>query len=312
MRQRDGSCRVSEFTGGTEAAHLVPERDERWFKRNINRLGQYVADRGALKSPVNDIANRILLRRDIHLLFDERLFVFYPKRGNFVVHFLEHTDDTLGNYHNAPLHPALCAGFFHYPRLAWAVFPLLRQAFLGSPRNLLVRDLNDPNSIPQPTSNLDPEDVLKRGTPPSAASKKRTRTEDLAGGSGRAGLGEDGDGNDVDDGDLGDGKDDDRGTSTEDPEDDRGVTESSASSVGSVDSERLRTFKTLAADWRRRSRPAHYVPIARRKDLETLSRAEFQKLLGLDDQDDYQDLFPRVEASVSGQACEADEVMQCN
>lgn len=133
VRARDATCRVSGHFTGTEVAHLCPEHEQEWFRRNS--MGMWNTDLTLdPENLLNDLSNVILLLSDLHAAFDERKFVFYPKSDNgFVVHMLEPTPDIAQLYHNVHVQsPLLCNARFLYARLAWAIFPSL-SGFLSKP-----------------------------------------------------------------------------------------------------------------------------------------------------------------------------------
>lgn len=72
---RDGSCRVSASTDACETAHLIPYSEKNWFVSN--QMAQYVRNPMA-HLPIDDERNLILLRRDLHFLFDRNRYVFVP------------------------------------------------------------------------------------------------------------------------------------------------------------------------------------------------------------------------------------------
>ncbi|KLU90710.1 hypothetical protein MAPG_10562 [Magnaporthiopsis poae ATCC 64411] len=75
VKGRDLTRRSSGCTGGTETAHLVPAWEKIWF--SANNMSGYCPP-SALD--INDERNMLLLRKDIHHLFDTKFFVFVPKR----------------------------------------------------------------------------------------------------------------------------------------------------------------------------------------------------------------------------------------
>jgi hypothetical protein len=80
-----------------------------------------------------DMNNLILLRSDLHTVFDERIFVLFPKSDKgFVVHMLEQSPDLAQLYHNVEVHPLQCSPYFIFARFAWALFPSL-SGFLSRP-----------------------------------------------------------------------------------------------------------------------------------------------------------------------------------
>jgi hypothetical protein len=82
---------------------------------------------------LRDLTNALLLRSDIHTIFDQRKFVFFPKdKDCLVVHMLEPTSDYGPIYHNTKVDARSCGLEFLYARFAWAIFPLL-SGFLARP-----------------------------------------------------------------------------------------------------------------------------------------------------------------------------------
>ena len=63
---RDVSCRITAHREGTQTAHLVPTSEAVWF--NHNTMNKYAVD----VETVNDGRNLILLRSDLHSIFDAR------------------------------------------------------------------------------------------------------------------------------------------------------------------------------------------------------------------------------------------------
>ncbi|KAI5921042.1 hypothetical protein F4810DRAFT_679862 [Camillea tinctor] len=137
---RDVSCRISRNTLGTETAHLVPRAEEVWF--SMNQMSQYSSQPEALgANATDDVRNAILLRSDLHGVFDQRRFALVPKAGVWVIHTLSGlpSDELASLYHNVTLQP-LCglAVEYVFARFAWTV--LAQGTFLraGVPRRLVV------------------------------------------------------------------------------------------------------------------------------------------------------------------------------
>ncbi|KLU90700.1 hypothetical protein MAPG_10552 [Magnaporthiopsis poae ATCC 64411] len=73
---RDRTCRVTGYSSGLEASHLVPAADEYWFQSN--GMGRYCRDQDAAQG-ITDDRNMLLLRADLHQLLDARRFTFAAK-----------------------------------------------------------------------------------------------------------------------------------------------------------------------------------------------------------------------------------------
>lgn len=141
---RDVSCRITAHREGTQTAHLVPTSEAVWF--NHNTMNKYAVD----VETVNDGRNLILLRSDLHSIFDARKFAVVPKlphaeeKPAFVVHALVSNarSEIVQLYHDVTLQPLTeIAIEFLFARFAWTI---IRSAnnFLGGgvPRALRVRD----------------------------------------------------------------------------------------------------------------------------------------------------------------------------
>jgi hypothetical protein len=62
----------------TDVAHIVPLAEEVWFnKYDMIRCGN---KHTSLRPGVNDDANTMLLRADLHRSLDKRRFTFLPKK----------------------------------------------------------------------------------------------------------------------------------------------------------------------------------------------------------------------------------------
>ncbi|KAF8454632.1 hypothetical protein BDZ91DRAFT_747451 [Kalaharituber pfeilii] len=124
VRARDATCRVTGSGDGLEAAHIVPKAEREWFRRNTMRVYN---DNQSL-SPhhqLNDQRNCLLLRSDVHQVFnDRRSFVFVPKAGKIVNHFVTKTHDLGSLYHNRELGVLQVPAEFIFARLAWAIIPM--------------------------------------------------------------------------------------------------------------------------------------------------------------------------------------------
>ncbi len=137
---RDISCRITNHIEGTEAAHLVPRSEARWFQDN--GMFRYTNQQRPGSAPINDAQNALLLRSDIRKIFDEKRFVIVPKTSVFLVHILGPGSSLqlTSLYHNVFLQP-LCGVAIQYilARFAWSIFALsvnfLQQ---GLPRRLCI------------------------------------------------------------------------------------------------------------------------------------------------------------------------------
>ncbi|GAB0134905.1 hypothetical protein EsDP_00003258 [Epichloe bromicola] len=134
---RDVSCRVINSTLGTQGAHLLPKSEELWYTNNY--MLQYSAweERGTPDDP----RNAILLRSDIHTLFDAKRFFLVPKEGKWVTHVLYGTaqDELARNFHNVHVQPLRDVSVeFLFARFMYTIHALSGFAHGGGKRSLLV------------------------------------------------------------------------------------------------------------------------------------------------------------------------------
>ncbi|OAF60149.1 hypothetical protein VC83_02784 [Pseudogymnoascus destructans] len=100
LRQRDVTCRITGYREGLQTAHVCPQAEEDWYLRNS--MPRY--NSGNSES-VDNPANALLLRADLHIAFDKPSFVFVPKPASvesqqFVLHLLEPSQEFESLYHN--------------------------------------------------------------------------------------------------------------------------------------------------------------------------------------------------------------------
>jgi HNH endonuclease len=142
---RDVSCRITAHREGTEIAHLVPASEAIWFNRNAMRNYATVAT-----NTIDDKRNLILLRSDLHSIFDARNFAIVPKLPSvqekpvFVVHVLasDVSSEIVQLYHNVPLQPLTGIRMeFLFARYAWTIIRSANSFLgVGLPRALRVLD----------------------------------------------------------------------------------------------------------------------------------------------------------------------------
>jgi len=138
VRDRDGSCRLSGYRDGIERAHLCPRSEVEWFTQQ--EMDRYNISRSLVGAGlVDDTANALALRSDIHSSFDAGMFVFARKLDQWVSHFLAPTSNLGPEHHNTTVeipptvHPA-----FILARFAWAVFPGIRNFLIRGEKRLVT------------------------------------------------------------------------------------------------------------------------------------------------------------------------------
>jgi len=130
---RDISCRLTAAIEGTEHAHLVPRTEGDWFRQNT--MFQYgVAPRPEIE-PIDVPRNALLLRSDIHTVFDQRLFAITLKpllaatnglvTYGLAVHLFSPglSEQFVKLYHRVAIQPLHgVAPEYLFARFAWTVF----------------------------------------------------------------------------------------------------------------------------------------------------------------------------------------------
>lgn len=147
IHQRDLSCRLTAAVDSTERAHLIPHNEKDWFgANNMARFARSSAGRDAVDSQYNGL----LLREDIHSLYDRMGFSLIPKadytgvwRLAAHVHNL-HSPTVFKAYHNQVLRPVKgVVPEYLLARFAWDIFPQVRAFLQGNRhRRLAVLDAN--------------------------------------------------------------------------------------------------------------------------------------------------------------------------
>ena len=120
---RDITCRLTNHIESTEHAHLVPKSEQDWF--NDNGMFRYTNRQRPGTEPINDAQNAILLRSDVHTIFDQKRFVIVPKSSVLVCHIIAPgTSIQLTNlYHNVSLQPLIGIAIqYLLARFAWTIF----------------------------------------------------------------------------------------------------------------------------------------------------------------------------------------------
>ncbi|KAJ9634067.1 hypothetical protein H2199_009140 [Coniosporium tulheliwenetii] len=146
---RDRGCVISKDQDYVEKAHLCPQSEAEWFR--INGMGDYnLNDTLADEVITDDISNAIGLRPDIHKAFDDRRFVIVRKHGQWVVHFINLTQNLGRRYHNIPLKlqtgvSARCLLI----RFAWAIFPSVKKFLTRGASHALLYLHTPPDSQKQ-------------------------------------------------------------------------------------------------------------------------------------------------------------------
>ena len=144
VRDRDMACRVTRWADGMERAHLCPRSAVGWFTRE--ELERYNIRSTLL---VDDMANAVALRQDVHTELDKGTFIFVRKQGKWVSHFLDPTHDLGPEYHNVPIDmPTAVSEAFVFANIAIAILPRISNFLTrGEKRKVIVKKGNDPSQI---------------------------------------------------------------------------------------------------------------------------------------------------------------------
>lgn len=185
VKDRDGGCCLTGYRDCIERAHLCPRSENEWFGQQ--EMDRYNISRSLVGAAlVDDTANALTLRADVHQLFDSATFVFAPKQGAWVAHFLVPTADLGPEYHNTivdiprSVHPAHILA-----RLAWAVFPQVRNFLIRGEKRLV--SIKQPSALEGMAPQNDTVELSKEALydilaiPPAARSsspKKRGRPQE--------------------------------------------------------------------------------------------------------------------------------------
>jgi hypothetical protein len=133
LAERDRICRLSGCQEQVQQAHVVPESEWAWFASNGMRRYTVEGLRHG-KELLSNIENKLLLRSDLHALWDNRAFVFVtkgPETAHTVAHALQESTELLALYHNRYTQPLYARRELLFARLAWAIFPFMR-SFLNA------------------------------------------------------------------------------------------------------------------------------------------------------------------------------------
>ncbi|KAF1816275.1 hypothetical protein P152DRAFT_504981 [Eremomyces bilateralis CBS 781.70] len=146
LLMRDRSC--------TEAAHLIPRVEERWFRSN--EMLKYTSRPLPSVTSTDDPRNAPLLRSDLHSTFDAKRWVVVPKAGTWVVHVLDPgpSRQFLSLYYNVTFNIKELTGE-QWTRL----FPLRTKSRSQSPtkghwQEAAEEDLNEEEEEPEPRGRM--------------------------------------------------------------------------------------------------------------------------------------------------------------
>jgi len=182
---RDITCRLTDTVEGTEHAHLVPRSEVAWFQENT--MFRYGVSPRPEVEPIDVPRNALLLRSDVHTVFDQRRFAIIPKplppnKDSPVTHSLAVHVFSPGSsiqftklYHHVALQPLNGISLeYLFARFAWTIFAYSTQFLQQGAKRALSLVQNGEVSIQE----LDSEKCLQlyqRRKPRSLSPQKRKR-----------------------------------------------------------------------------------------------------------------------------------------
>ena len=144
MRERDVFCLMTAHTDGVERAYIIPPSEKDWF--GGNGMAHHAPNH---YDPIHSESNAILLREDVHTLWDKMYFSIVPKpdfEGRWVlaVHVHYNTSPSVHQrYHNTHLHPLRgVSPEYLFARFARDVFPHLHPLLRGDQARWLALRAN--------------------------------------------------------------------------------------------------------------------------------------------------------------------------
>ncbi|RYC79448.1 hypothetical protein BFJ63_vAg17672 [Fusarium oxysporum f. sp. narcissi] len=178
-RERDDGCRITGSFLPTELAHIIPQAQSEWWQKNL--MYTYVANPDeSFDAKCPD--NTILLRCDLHKMWDDNRFAILPKAGGWYTHVLLNstTTELEQEYHNLQLQPLRgVSRHFFFCRFALAIFA--KSAFLRQRirRKLVILDRSGSSKVREMSVDEYKEliNLAARGTSRSSSPTKRQRRD---------------------------------------------------------------------------------------------------------------------------------------
>ena len=127
LKARDGQCRVSDAYLDTQNAHIIPQSSSKkdWFEKNLMHKYCNEVWRVGVESHIHDMNNQMLLRSDLHHMYDNDLFMLVTKNKKLVTHVLVSIDELRQPYHNCEVLPTGISPHFAFARFAITIFARL-------------------------------------------------------------------------------------------------------------------------------------------------------------------------------------------
>ncbi|KAJ4248107.1 hypothetical protein NW762_012877 [Fusarium torreyae] len=118
---RDDGCRITGSYLPTESAHIIPQAQSHWWQKNLMYTHVKNLDE-SFDARCPD--NTIMLRCDLHKIWDDNRFAILPKAGSWYTHVLlsSKTTELKDEYHNLELQPLRgVSRYFFFCRFALAI-----------------------------------------------------------------------------------------------------------------------------------------------------------------------------------------------
>ncbi|KAK3934497.1 hypothetical protein QBC46DRAFT_273641 [Diplogelasinospora grovesii] len=170
---RDETCRITCSSSPYEIAHIVPVKEAKWWRENAMFSH---TPKPSDSMDTNCPENAMLMRKDIHYLWDTHKFAIVLKAGKWVLYVLENstTDKLREKYHNLETQRlSKVARQFLFARFALAI--LNQQAlFMKQGHACTLRVITDGM---QKTMELSGDKVRSKFGPSNAKSGSRSPTK---------------------------------------------------------------------------------------------------------------------------------------
>lgn len=152
------SCCLSGWRDCLTSAHLIPKVNLSWVCcfscgsiPDTYQFREHCMERFAKEDEheVNDVRNLVPLRGDLRIFgFDQAQFVFVPKNGCIVAHFIQRTSESANVYHNRVINTASTSPAYLYCRFAWAILHRVnRQTYPGCRAKLKIKVANSLRTV---------------------------------------------------------------------------------------------------------------------------------------------------------------------
>lgn len=185
-RRAGARCVLSSSAYSLQKAHVVPLAQKTWFGDNV------MAAYGRSSKLVDDEANIVYMRHDLHALWDAHVFALVPKRDKLAVHVLSIPNNGIMEFavswHNVPAHESLShtSAAYMFAKFAQAVFMLLKPYIMHSQAHRFVARLRVQADDPRHGCEIKEEWLSGRdlgdlysggGSRSASASRKRSRSQ---------------------------------------------------------------------------------------------------------------------------------------